>query len=162
MLAKVSFGIDVEDAAGSLAEGRRIPFDYLIVATGAQHAYFGHDEWAAYGPGLKTSTMPPMSGAASCSPSRRQRPSRSRPKRRRLLNFVVVGGGPTGVEMAGAIAELAKRALAGDFRSIDPREARIILVEAAPRLLAPFDAKLSEAASARSNGSASRCGSARP
>ena len=67
-------------------------------------------------------------------------------EQRRLLNFVVVGGGPTGVEMAGAIAELAKRALAADFRSIDPRCARIILVEAGPRLLAPFDPALSEAA----------------
>ena len=67
-------------------------------------------------------------------------------ERARLLNFVVVGGGPTGVEMAGAIAELAKRALASDFRAIDPRSARIILVEAAPRLLTPFDPALSETA----------------
>ena len=88
-----------------------------------------------------------MSGAASCSPSRRPRPSRTRTSGGRLLNFVVVGGGPTGVEMAGAIAELAKRALAADFRSIDPRAARIILVEAGPRLLALLRSeRLSEAA----------------
>src|SRR2546423_816752 len=67
-------------------------------------------------------------------------------ERRRLLNFVIVGGGPTGVEMAGAVAELAKRALASDFRAIDPRQARIILVEVAPRLLTPFDPSLSDAA----------------
>ena len=104
-----------------IAEGRRIPFDYLIVATGAQHAYFGHDDWASYAPGLKTHRRrhlsPPPHPARLREGRDRDRPARAR----RLLNFVVVGGGPTGVEMAGAIAELAKRALAADFRSIDPR-----------------------------------------
>ena len=122
-------------------------YDYLIVATGAQHAYFGHDEWATSAPGLKTHRRRHLS-AAPHPAGLREGGGRDRSERnaRGLLNFVVVGGGPTGVEMAGAIAELAKRALARDFRSIDPRQARIILVEAAPRLLTPFDPSLSEAA----------------
>jgi NADH:ubiquinone reductase (H+-translocating) len=106
---------------------------------------FGHDGWAGYAPGLKT--------IADATYLRRRtllafEKAETDPdeERRRLLNFVVVGGGPTGVEMAGAIAELASRALASNFRNIDPRCARIILVEAAPRLLTPFDPPLSEAA----------------
>jgi NADH dehydrogenase len=139
ILATVS-GID---AAGKeiVAEGRRIPFDYLVVATGAEHAYFGND-WASYAP----------VDDATCLRRRillafeRAETEPDPDERSRLLNFVVVGGGPTGVQMAGAIAELAKRALASDFRSIDPRCARVVLIEAGPRLLAPFDASLSEAA----------------
>ena len=143
ILANVS-GIDTARRE-VIAEGRRIPFDYLIIATGAEHGYFGHD-WASYAPGLKTIDDATYCGAGSCSLSSAPRPSPITDERRRLLNFVVVGGGPTGVEMAGAIAELAKRALASDFRSIDPRCARIILIEAGPRLLAPFDPSLSLAA----------------
>jgi NADH dehydrogenase len=144
VLAKVS-GVDVQHRA-VLAEGRRIPFDYLIAATGAQHAYFGHDDWASYAPGLKTLDDATYVRRRILLAFEKAETEPDAEERRRLLNFVVVGGGPTGVEMAGAIAELAKRALAADFRSIDPREARIILVEAGPRLLAPFDPKLSEAA----------------
>jgi NADH:quinone reductase (non-electrogenic) len=143
LLAKVS---DVEVPTKEvIAEGRRIPFDYLIVATGAEHAYFGHD-WASYAPGLKTIDDATYLRRRILLAFERAESVEDAAERRRLLNFVVVGGGPTGVEMAGAIAELARRALASDFRSIDPRCARIILIEAAPRLLTPFDPALSAAA----------------
>jgi NADH dehydrogenase len=143
ILAKVS---DVDTARREVvAEGRRIPFDYLIVATGAEHAYFGLD-WSSYAPGLKTIDDATYLRRRILLAFERAEIEPDADERRRLLNFVVVGGGPTGVEMAGAIAELAKRALASDFRSIDPRCARIILVEAGPRLLAPFHPSLSQAA----------------
>ena len=143
ILAKVS-GIDT---AGSqvLAEGRRIPYDYLVVATGAEHAYFGH-EWSSYAPGLKTIDDATYLRRRILLAFERAETEPDADEQRRLLNFVVIGGGPTGVEMAGAIAELAMRALAADFRTIDPRCARITLIEAGPRLLAPFDPALSEAA----------------
>jgi NADH:quinone reductase (non-electrogenic) len=143
ILAKVS---DVDTAPKEVvAEGRRIPFDYLIIATGGEHAYFGHD-WSSYAPGLKTIDDATYLRRRILLAFERAETEPDADERRRLLNFVVVGGGPTGVEMAGAIAELAKRALASDFRSIDPRCARIILVEAGPRLLAPFHPSLSQAA----------------
>jgi NADH dehydrogenase len=128
-----------------LAEGRRFAYDYLIIATGAEHAYFGHD-WASYAPGLKTIDDATYLRRRILLAFERAETEPDSDERRRLLNFVVVGGGPTGVEMAGAIAELAKRALAADFRSIDPRCARVVLIEAGPRLLAPFEPALSEAA----------------
>jgi len=143
VLAKVS-GIDT-GRKEVLAEGRRLPYDYLIVATGAEHAYFGHD-WAPYAPGLKTIDDATYLRRRILLAFERAEIEADPEERRRLLNFVVVGGGPTGVETAGAIAELARRALAADFRSIDPRCARIILLEAGSRLLAPFDPALSEAA----------------
>jgi NADH:ubiquinone reductase (H+-translocating) len=143
ILAKVS-GVDTVRKE-VIAEGRRIPFDHLIVATGAEHAYFGHD-WSSYAPGLKTIDDATYLRRRILLAFERAETEPDADERRRLLNFVVVGGGPTGVEMAGAIAELAKRALASDFRCIDPRCARIILVEAGPRLLAPFAPSLSEAA----------------
>jgi NADH dehydrogenase len=128
-----------------IAEGRRIPFDHLIIATGAEHAYFGND-WSSYAPGLKTIDDATYLRRRILLAFERAESEPDPDERRRLLSFVVVGGGPTGVEMAGAIAELAKRALAADFRSIDPRCARIVLVEAGPRLLTAFDPALSEAA----------------
>src|ERR1700716_2621230 len=144
MLGKVS-GVDTERRE-VLAEGRRIPFDYLIIATGAQHAYFGHDDWAAHAPGLKTIDDATYIRRRILLAFEKAETEPDARERARLLNFVIIGGGATGVEMAGAIAELANRALAADFRAIDPRAARIILVEAAPRLLTPFDPSLSEAA----------------
>jgi NADH:ubiquinone reductase (H+-translocating) len=144
VLARVD-GVDLE-AREVLAEGRRIAFDRLIVATGAEHAYFGHDDWAHYAPGLKTIDDATYLRRRILLAFEKAEGESDPAERRALLNFVIVGGGPTGVEMAGAIAELAKRALALDFRSIDPRQARIILVEAAARLLTPFDPTLSEAA----------------
>jgi NADH:ubiquinone reductase (H+-translocating) len=144
VLGKVS-GVDTTRRE-VLAEGRRIPYDSLILATGAQHAYFGHDDWAASAPGLKTIDDATYIRRRILLAFEKAETEADPQERARLLNFVVVGGGPTGVEMAGAIAELANRALAKDFRSIDPRAARVILVEAAPRLLTPFEPSLSEAA----------------
>jgi NADH:quinone reductase (non-electrogenic) len=143
ILGKVS-GIDTA-CSEVLAEGRRIPYDYLVVATGAEHAYFEHD-WASFAPGLKTIDDATYLRRRILLAFERAETEPDADERRRLLNFVVIGGGPTSVEMAGAIAELAKRVLAADFRSIDPRCARIILIEAGSRLLAPFDPTLSEAA----------------
>jgi NADH dehydrogenase len=144
VLSRVS---DIDrDKREVVAEGRRIPFDYLIVATGAQHAYFGHDDWADDAPGLKTIDDATYLRRRILLAFEKAETEPDPAERRRLLNFVIVGGGPTGVEMAGAIAELAKRVLAADFRAIDPRQARIVLVEAVTRVLTPFDPPLSEAA----------------
>lgn len=129
-----------------LVEGRRFPYDDLIVATGVQHAYFGHDDWAEFAPGLKTIDDATYLRRRILLAFEKAETETDEAERRALLNFVVVGGGATGVEMAGAIAELAKRALASDFRAIDPRCARVFLVEAAPRLLLSFDPALSQAA----------------
>ena len=131
VLGKVS-GVDTAQRE-VIAEGRRIPYDHLILATGAQHAYFGHDDWAASAPGLKTIDDATYIRRRILLAFEKAETETDPAERARLLNFVIVGGGPTGVEMAGAIAELANRALAADFRSIDPRSARVILVEAAPR-----------------------------
>src|SRR5256714_4680092 len=144
ILGKVS-GVDT-DRREVIAEGRRIPFDYLTLATGARHAYFGHGEWAAFAPGLKTIDDATYIRRRILLAFEKAETEADPAERARLLNFVIVGGGPTGVEMAGAIAELGNRALAKDFRAIDPRSARIILVEAAPRLLTSFDPSLSEVA----------------
>lgn len=144
VLARVS-GIDTARRE-VVAEGQRFPYDCLILATGAQHAYFGHDEWAAFAPGLKTIDDATYIRRRILLAFEKAETELDAAERARLMNFVIVGGGATGVEMAGAIAELANRALARDFRSIDPRSARIILIEAAPRLLGAFDASLSEAA----------------
>src|SRR5262245_2906828 len=129
-----------------LAEGRRIPFDDLVIATGARHAYFGHDDWATHAPGIKTIDDATYLRRRILLAFEKAETEPDPAERRRLLNFVIVGGGATGVEMAGAIAELAKRALAADFRVIDPRSARVILVEAGPRLLPSFDPSLSATA----------------
>jgi NADH dehydrogenase len=129
-----------------IADDRRIPYDYLVLATGARHAYFGRDDWADYAPGLKSIDDATYLRRRILLAFERAENEDRPDERRSLMTFVVVGGGPTGVEMAGAIAELAKRALASDFRSIDSRCARIVLVEAAPRVLTPFAPALSEAA----------------
>ena len=144
MLAEVS-GIDVTRKE-VIADGRRIGYDYLVLATGARHAYFGHNDWAAFAPGLKTIDDATYLRRRILLAFERAENETDVDERRRLMTFVVVGGGPTGVEMAGAIAELAKRALASDFQSIDPQCASIVLIEGAQRLLTPFDPSLSHAA----------------
>ena len=144
MLADVS-GVDVMRKE-VIADDNRIRYDYLVLATGARHAYFGHDDWAAFAPGLKTIDDATYLRRRILLAFERAENEEDPEERQRLMTFVVVGGGPTGVEVAGAIAELAKRALASDFRSINPLCARIILVEGASRLLTPFDSSLSDAA----------------
>jgi NADH dehydrogenase len=136
-------GVDLETREILIGD-TRLAYDYLVVATGAQHAYFGHDDWAAFAPGLKRIEDATAIRRRILLAFERAESGRDTGERQRLLNFVIVGGGATGVEMAGAIAELATKALASDFRVIDPREARILLVEAGPRLLPSFPPDLSE------------------
>jgi len=123
-------------------------YDFLILATGAGHAYFGHDSWAANAPALKDLEDALEIRRRILLAFERAERARDESKRRALLTFVIVGGGPTGVEMAGAIAEIAKQVMVRDFRSIKPQEARILLAEAGPRVLPAFPEKLSEAARA--------------
>jgi NADH:ubiquinone reductase (H+-translocating) len=136
------------DVAGRVVnlQDRSVPFDYLIVATGARHAYFGHDEWENVAPGLKKIDDATRVRRKILIAFEKAENEEDPYERRRLMTFVVVGGGPTGVEMAGAIAELARVALASDFRFIDPAMSRIILLEAGPRLLPAFPERLSEVA----------------
>lgn len=131
---------EVQTSIGSL------PFDYLIIATGARHSYFGHDEWEEHAPGLKSiSDATRLRKNILLAFEEAERPMSDR-ERRALLTFVIVGAGPTGVEMAGSIAELATRSMKKNFQHFDPSMARIILVEAGPRILATFPEKLSKAA----------------
>jgi NADH dehydrogenase len=128
-----------------LSDGE-LAYDWLILAPGARHSYFGHAEWEPFAPGLKTlDDALEIRSRILVAFERAER--ESDPERRRaLLTFVVVGGGPTGVELAGAIGEIACKVMARDFRSIDTRDARTILVEAGPRILPAFPADLSEKA----------------
>jgi len=114
------------------------PFDFLVIATEAMHSYFGHQNWSAFAPGLKSIEDATRIRRSILSAFEEAELVRDDAERKRLLTFVIIGGGPTGVEMAGAIAEIARQTLARDFRRIDPRTARIILIEAGPRLLANF------------------------
>jgi NADH dehydrogenase len=121
-------------------------YDYLIIATGARHAYFGNDHWEAFAPGLKTIEDATAIRHRLLMAFELAEMATDPEERERMLSIVIIGGGPTGVEMAGSIAELARAALAKDFRHIDPRNAKILLVEAGPRLLATFPDDLSAAA----------------
>jgi NADH dehydrogenase len=123
--------------------GRRTPYDYLVVATGATHAYFGHDGWAPHAPGLKSLEDAVEFRRRILTAFEAAETACDAGERAQLLTFVVVGGGPTGVELAGAIAELARRALMQDFRAIRVIPARVLLVEAGDRILPTFDAALS-------------------
>jgi NADH dehydrogenase len=148
MLGEI-IGIDVVPRVVSIMGGRRVPYDYLVLATGARHAYFGHDDWGALAPGLKCIEDATEIRRRILLAFERAENETDADERRRLMNLVIVGGGPTGVELAGAIAELARRALAKDFRNIDPRVTRIILVEAGPRLLPSFPEDLADDAKRR-------------
>ena len=136
-MAKVT-GIDLANQTVLTDRGTH-SYDHLILATGARHAYFGHDEWEAAAPGLKKIEDATDIRRRILIAFELAETEKDAAERTRLLTFVIVGGGATGVEMAGAIAELAKNALPADFRDIDPRDARIVLVEAGPRLLTAFD-----------------------
>ncbi len=125
---------------------KQIPFDYLIVATGARHSYFGHDDWQAYAPGLKDLDDATTIRKKILLAFEQAELCQDENERKRLMTFCVIGGGPTGVEMAGAIAELANKTLKEDFRHIDPSTAQVVLLEAGDRLLAAFPPKLSEKA----------------
>jgi NADH dehydrogenase len=138
-------GIDLAARTVQLNQ-RSIAYDHLIIATGARHSYFGHNDWEDAAPGLKTIDDATAMRRRILMAFERAEDSQDEEERRRLLTFVIIGGGPTGVELAGAIAELSKAALARDFRHIDPRTARIVLIEAGSRVLPSFPARLSEAA----------------
>ena len=123
-----------------------IPYDYLVLASGAAHAYFGHPEWAARAPGLKTlDDALEMRRRVLLAFEAAEREADAG-KQRRLLTFVIVGAGPTGVELAGALAEIARQSLRKDFRRIHPESARIVLLEGGPYVLAPFAEPLRDAA----------------
>lgn len=135
-------GVD-RNARVVIAGERRIAYDYLVIDTGAGHAYFGHDEWAPIAPGLKRIDDATDIRRRLLTAFERAEVLEDEAERRRLMTFAVIGGGPTGVELAGAIAEMARLTLAKDFRRIDPRSARVLLLEAAPRLLGVYPEELS-------------------
>ena len=136
-------GIDVLRDRVSLSSGGEVEFDYLLLATGARHSYFGQDHWALHAPGLKSIDDALGVRRRVLLALERAETETDAERRRALLTFAVIGGGPTGVEMAGAIAELARRSVSGDFRSITPHCSRVILVEAGPRILPAFPETLS-------------------
>ena len=147
LLAKVD-RIDVAGKRVVVDGDRSIAYDFLIVATGAAHSYFGHDEWAPRAPGLKTLDDALDIRRRVLMAFEAAERELSADEQRRLLRFVIVGGGPTGVELAGALAEIARQSLRRDFRNIRPESAHIMLLEGAPHLLSAFPAGLREAARA--------------
>ena len=137
----------IDKAARTLSvDGARCPYDYLILATGVSHAYFGHEDWAGHAPGLKTLADALHMRARFLTAFERAESSDSAADARTWLTFVIVGGGPTGVELAGTLAEIARHTLRREFRRIDPRTAQVLLVEAGPRILPAFPADLSRSA----------------
>lgn len=146
IMAEVT-GVDTQEKHVLMSD-RSISYDYLIVATGATHSYFGHDEWEQFAPGLKTIVDATSVRRKVLLAFEAAEVETDAERQKALLTFVLVGAGPTGVEMAGAIAELAHKALATDFRNIDPTSARIILVEAGSRLLPAFPEVLAKKAHA--------------
>jgi NADH:ubiquinone reductase (H+-translocating) len=137
-------GIDSANHVVSLADGGSVPYDSLIIATGARHAYFGHDDWERFAPGLKTlddaTQLRRKLLMAFEAAEREFDPA----KRKALLTFAIIGAGPTGVELAGSIIELARVTLRDEYRSIRPEEARVVLIEAGPRVLANFRPELAD------------------
>ena len=136
-------GVDVDGRAVMLG-GARIGYDTLLVATGARHAYFGHDDWEPFAPGLKDIDDATAIRRRVLSAFEKAEVEPDPVVRQALLTFVIVGAGPTGVEIAGTIAELAHQTMAGEFRALNTKEARVILVEAGPRALAAFPEDLSD------------------
>src|SRR5262245_23516984 len=145
LLGEVS-AVDTKNRRVRLADDGELSYDFLIVATGSSHTYFGHDEWGRFAPGLKTlEDALEMRRRVLLAFERAERET-DPARRQELLTFVLVGGGPTGVELAGTLAEIARQTLRHEFRSIDPSRARIILVEAGPTILPSFPQKLRDAA----------------
>ncbi|MFM5895563.1 MAG: NAD(P)/FAD-dependent oxidoreductase [Novosphingobium sp.] len=139
-------GVDRQRCEVGLQSGKRLRYDWLVLATGARHSYFGRDDWARHAPGIKSIEDATAVRAKVLLALERAETETDKSKRDALLTFVVIGGGPTGVEMAGAIAELAHRAAGRDFRTITPHCSRVILINLAPRLLESFPEKLSRRA----------------
>ena len=139
-------GIDATMRRVSLADGAALDYDYLLLASGARHAYFGHGEWEAHAPGLKTLDDALEIRRRILHAFERAEATDDPEERAAWLHFAVIGGGPTGVELAGTLAEIARHTLKREFRRIDPSSARIRLIEAGPRVLSSFPESLSEAA----------------
>ena len=131
------------------SDGASLHYDYLVVASGATHAYFGHDEWAAFAPGLKTLDDALELRRRILLAFEHAETAASPAERDAYLTFSVIGGGPTGVELAGTLAEIARHTLKGEFRHIDPARALVQLIEAGPRVLAAFPPELSQRAAAQ-------------
>jgi NADH dehydrogenase len=136
-------GVDTAARRIRLTDGATLSYDTLVIATGATHSYFDHPEWARFAPGLKSLEDARRIRKQVLLAFGQAERSTDLPERARLTTFAVIGGGPTGVEMAGAIAGLARQAIAGQFRHIDPARARVVLIEAAPRILGTFPEDLS-------------------
>jgi NADH dehydrogenase len=145
VLGEVS-AVDTGSRRVELADGAQLVYDYLIICTGARHSYFGHDDWEQLAPGLKGLEDALEIRRRVLTAFERAEREPDPVKRQALLTFVIVGGGPTGVEMAGAVAEIRSYALRRDFRHIDPREAAVMLLEGTPRLLSTYPESLSEEA----------------
>ena len=126
-----------------LANGKTLDYDHLLLASGATHAYFGHDDWAAHAPGLKTLDDALEIRRRILTAFERAEAEDDAAKREAWLTFAIVGGGPTGVELAGTLAEIARHTLHGEFRRVDPRKTRVLLLEAGPRVLSSFPESLS-------------------
>ncbi|MCB1493771.1 MAG: NAD(P)/FAD-dependent oxidoreductase, partial [Rhodobiaceae bacterium] len=140
--------VDTDGRTVVLEDGSRYPYDHLVLATGARHTYFGHDDWEPVAPGLKKIDDATEIRRRILLAFEAAEAAMDMSRHRALLTFVVVGAGPTGVEMAGAIAELARRTLPADFRRIDTGSARVLLVEAGPRVLPSLPERLSQKAHA--------------
>ena len=138
--------IDAGERGVVLEDGSRIAYDYLVVATGAAHSYFGHDEWAPYAPGLKTLEDALEIRRRMLIAFERAERETDPVRRAAWLTFVVIGGGPTGVELAGQFAEIARHTLRGEFRRIDPHSTRVVLVEGTSRILTAYPPDLSKKA----------------
>ena len=136
-------GVDGQGKRVLLDDGETVAYDTLILATGARHAYFGHDEWEPFAPGLKTLEDATTLRRRILVAFERAERETDAARRAALLTFVIIGAGPTGVELAGTIAELARDTLRPDFRNIDTQKARVVLIEAGPRVLAGFADDLS-------------------
>ena len=147
ILAEVR-GVDVPRRTLALDEGE-LSYDYLVLATGASHSYFGKDAWAPHAPGLKTLEDALEIRRRLLLAFERAEREENPERRRAWLTFVIVGAGPTGVELAGALAEIARHTLRRDFRRIHPPDARILLVEGEPRVLPPYPEELSGKARAQ-------------
>lgn len=151
LMAEVS-GVDKAARLVDLADGQRLPYDHLIVASGATHSYFGRDEWAAHAPGLKTLADAFKLRAKVLLAFEQAETLQDEAQRRPWLNFIVIGAGPTGVEMAGTLAEIARHTLKNEFRRIDPASAQVLLIEGSERVLQAFRPELSAKAQAQLEG----------
>ncbi|WP_315744249.1 MULTISPECIES: NAD(P)/FAD-dependent oxidoreductase [unclassified Bradyrhizobium] len=136
-------GIDAANRRVLLEDGTEVAYDSLVLATGARHAYFGHDEWEPFAPGLKTLEDATTLRRRILVAFERAERETDAAKRAALMTFVIIGAGPTGVELAGTIADMARATLPPDFRNIDTQKARVVLIEAGPRVLAGFPDDLS-------------------